>query len=314
MFGSGKIQYLEAKLNELKGKLSQVSKENDSLKQDLESARKKISDLEGQLASTDVEKAKKQLESSIAEYQGLKDLYVRKNQEFDADREEKEQTFARQAAVDRFNLENEIKDHRQANQDYVSSTVKAFSESYNYYLHQIKLLMDALGDVATRTGETLFSEPNDDLKARIGQQMAEKLKAETDPLRDDAGNMILIGSTDKAKEEAEEEIPPEAEAEEPEIAPAAEEPAEEPVEVPEEAEAEAPACEEPETCMGTPAYAEPEAEPTEDVPEEAEPPEEFPEDAKLDADPEEVPEPEEPEETEEIKKAASLFESEAWKA
>ncbi len=205
MFGIGKTQGLEAKISELKEKLEQALRDNDSLKKNLESARNHISELETKLAETESEQLKRQLQSSIAEYEGLKELYTGKIQEFNSTHEEKEQEFARHQAVERYNLENEIADNRQANQDYVSNGVRTFSESFNYYLHQIRLLMDALGDVATRTGETLFSEPNDDLKAKIGQQMAEKLKAETDPLRNDTGDMILIGTPEKAEEEPETE-------------------------------------------------------------------------------------------------------------
>ena len=179
MFGREKIQALESKLGELKGKLQDALKEKDSLKQQLESAKNQIADLKAQWEGTDNNKI----------------------QEFNATRQDKEQEYARQAALDRHNLDNEIQDRRLANQEYVASTVKAFGESYNYYLNQIKMLMDALGDVASQTGEALFSGPNGDLKAKIGQQMAAKLKAETDPLRDDSGNLILIGGGEKAAEE-----------------------------------------------------------------------------------------------------------------
>ena len=201
MFGREKIQALESKLGELKGKLQDALKEKDSLKQQLESAKNQIADLKAQWEGTDLEQTRKELKASIAEYEGLKELYNNKIQEFNATRQDKEQEYARQAALDRHNLDNEIQDRRLANQEYVASTVKAFGESYNYYLNQIKMLMDALGDVASQTGEALFSEPNGDLKAKIGQQMAAKLKAETDPLRDDSGNLILIGGAEKVEEE-----------------------------------------------------------------------------------------------------------------
>ena len=48
--------------------------------------------------------------------------------------------FARDQALQRHNLENEIRDNRQANQEYVANTVKTFGESYNYYLNQIKVV------------------------------------------------------------------------------------------------------------------------------------------------------------------------------
>ena len=244
MFGSSKIRNLEDQLSSLNEKWQQTVQERDSLRQQLEAARQRIGEMENQLRDTDLEQLKAQEKTTIAEYEGLKDLYARKIQAFDASKEEQEQAFAREAALQRHNLENEIRDNRQASQDYVSSTVKTFSESYNYYLNQIKLLMDALGDVAARTGEALFSESNDDLKAKIGQQMADKLKAETDPLRSDNGDLILIGTVEEPEELEEPEEPEESEEaeepEEPEEPEEAEEPEEpEESEEPEEAEEEA---------------------------------------------------------------------------
>ena len=199
MFGGAKIKELENKVLELKRTIEKNVKERDELKTQLDNARKRVSELESELRDTDLDQLKKELKSSIAEYEGLKELYNRKIQEFESGREEKEQEFARTAAVERFNLDNEIHDNRKANQEYVSSTVKTFTESYQYYLNQIRLLMDALGDVATKAGEELFAGPNDDLKAKIGQRMADKLKAETDPLRNNDGDLILIGGPEEVE-------------------------------------------------------------------------------------------------------------------
>ena len=209
MFGSKKIQELEARLSELQGKLDAESSEKSSLAQQLESANGKIAELEAQLNDFDLERLKEEAKTSLAEYEGLRELYARKNREFDENVEAEEENFAREQAIKRHNLENEIRDNRQANEDYVSNTVKTFSESYNYYLNQIKVLMDALGDVATRTGEALFSGENDDLKARFGNQMREVLKSGTDTLSRDEGDLILIGYADEATApaaEAEEEV------------------------------------------------------------------------------------------------------------
>ena len=206
MFGSKKIQELEARLSELQGKLDAESSEKNSLAQQLESANGKIAELEAQLHDFDLEQLKEAAKSAQAEYEGLKDLYARKNREFDQNVEEEEQNFAREQALKRHNLENEIRDNRQANQDYVSSTVKSFSESYNYYLNQIKVLMDALGNVATRTGEALFTGENGDLKARFGNQMRDVLKSGADTLGGDEGDLILIGYADETPAPAEEPI------------------------------------------------------------------------------------------------------------
>ena len=197
MFGSARIQALETQLSELQSKLDACNQENNRLADELSGARRRITELEDQLNDRDLEKLKEEARASKAEYEGLKDLYTRKNQEFDDSIEEKEQSFAREAALQRFNLDNEIRDNRQANQEYVTSTVKTFGESYNYYLDQIKLLMDALGDVATQTGAALFAGENGDLKSRIGHQMRERLKIGADALKGDAGDVVLVGSTDE---------------------------------------------------------------------------------------------------------------------
>ena len=105
-------------------------------------------------------------------------MYAKKIQEFDETLDEKEELFAKEDAVQRYNLEKEIQDDRQANRDYVSNTVKEFSESFNYYLNQIRMLMDALGDVAARTGTTLFQERDQKLLTSIGEAMVEKIHDE----------------------------------------------------------------------------------------------------------------------------------------
>ena len=218
MFGSKKIQELEAQVSELQSKLSQETSQKNDLAQQLESARQQIAEMESQLHDFDLEQAKEAAKASRAEFEGLKDLYTRKNREFDDAREEAEQSFAREEALKRHNLENEIRDNRQANQDYVTSTVKSFGESYNYYLNQIKTLMDALGNVAAKTGEALFSGDNGDLKTRFGSQMRDMLKSGAEALRGDGGDRLFIGGTE----------------DEP-----VEEPAEEPIEEPVEEAAEA---------------------------------------------------------------------------
>ena len=201
MFGKEKIQALEAKVREWTDKAEHLEKEKADLARQLENARREIADLTRQAAESDVAKAKEQFLASKAEYEGLKELYTKKIQAFEEGREEKEQAFAREAALERHSLENEIRDNRAASQDHVRSTVKSFSESYQYYLSQIKLMMDALGDVAARTGETLFSgEGGGDLKTRFGQQLAEKIRADVKALRGADGDLVLIDSNEKPEE------------------------------------------------------------------------------------------------------------------
>ena len=190
MFGSKKIQELEARVQDLTESLNKKQAENADLLRDLEGANGRIAELEARLNDFDLEQAKEAAKASRAEYEGLKDMYTRKTREFDEFKEEEEQRFARDQALQRHNLENEIRDNRQANQDYVANTVKTFAESYNYYLNQIKVLMDALGNVATRTGETLFSGENADLRAQFGHQMRDLLKSGVDAFDED---MVVEG-------------------------------------------------------------------------------------------------------------------------
>ena len=205
MFGSRKLQEANAQLDALRRELDREKSARAEAEKMLSSVRTQVSNLEAQLRDTDLDALKEQAKETIAEYQGLKELYSRKINEFENGREEKEQAFARDAALQRHSLENEIRDHRQANQEYVASTVKTFSESYNYYLNQIKTLMDALGKVATRTGEALFEAENADLKDHFGRQMVEELKSGLDGMQNDEGDRILIGAAEEAVVEPQEE-------------------------------------------------------------------------------------------------------------
>ena len=237
MFGSKKLKEAESQLSTLKDQLNQVTAQRDGLTQQLADAQSRIADLEARLNDFDLERLKEEARTSRAEYEGLKELYRQKNDSFDQAKEDEEQNFAREQAIKRYNLENEIRDNRQANQDYVVETVKTFGESYNYYLNQIKLLMDALGDVASRTGEALFSAENADLKARFGSQMRDSLKSGMGALGTGNEEFIVLTAEDKAahEEEVEEEVVEEAE----EIFEEAEEAVEEAVEEAEEAVEEA---------------------------------------------------------------------------
>lgn len=177
MFGKKQIQALESQLQTAQEQLNQTAAENAALREQLEAANRQIAALQDQLHDFDLEKEKEATAALKAEYEGLRDLYHQKNREFDDSKEEKEQSFARDQAMQRHNLENEIRDNRQANREYVASTVRTFGESYNHYLNQIKVLMDALGSVAAQTGEALFNGDNTDLKDRFDDQMRGALKA-----------------------------------------------------------------------------------------------------------------------------------------
>ena len=191
MFGSKKIEELEARVRELTESLSKQQAENAELTQQLDSAKSRIADMEAQLMDFDLAQAKEEARASRAEFEGLKDLYSRKNREFDEYKEEEEQRFARDQALQRHNLENEIRDNRQANQEYVANTVKTFGESYNYYLNQIKVLMDALGNVATRTGAALFQGESADLRSSFGHQMRDLLKSGVEAFDEDGEKLVV---------------------------------------------------------------------------------------------------------------------------
>lgn len=188
MFGKKQIQELEAQAQDLQAQLSQARSESAALSQQLEAANRKIEELEARLKDFDLEQAKAEALAMKAEFEGLRDLYKQKNQEFDDSREEKEQSFARDQAMQRHNLENEIRDNRKANQEYVANTVRTFGESYNHYLNQIKVMMEALSRVATQTGETLFAGENADLEARFGNSMQEYLKGGEEALEGDVSD------------------------------------------------------------------------------------------------------------------------------
>jgi hypothetical protein len=84
----------------------------------------------------------------------------------------------------------------------VANTVKTFGESYNYYLNQIKVLMDALGNVATRTGAALFSGENADLRTSFGHQMRDLLKSGVDAFGDDGVEELVVEAEDIPEAEA----------------------------------------------------------------------------------------------------------------
>lgn len=219
------VEDLELRRQEDQQKLDSSAQDNEKLTQELETERGKVSELETELHKFDDAKhLMEEAQDSKDEYDCLKGLYLNKRQEFEDGMEAKERAFAEETAQKRASLDEEIRSCRQANQKYVTSSVKAFAESYNYYLNQIKLLMDTLSAVATQTGEKLFAGDNGDLKARIGHQIQERLTSGADSLKSD-GDLLLFGSAKEEKEAPEEpaaEGPAEAAAEEP----AAEEPAE----------------------------------------------------------------------------------------
>ena len=197
MFGSHKIQDLEYKLRDVTESLDRANREKRELEQKLSESEKKLEQLEAQLSDNDLETLREQTRISQAEFESLKKMYSTKVKEFEDSIEEKEQDFAKEDALKRYNLENEIVDNRKANQAYVADRVKSFGESYMYYLNQIKVLMDALSQVAVETGKTLFAHDADNLKVNFSQQMAETLKSGKDSLAGEDGDLIVIGASEE---------------------------------------------------------------------------------------------------------------------
>jgi hypothetical protein len=204
MFGSNNKNY-EMQIEHLKESLNNVTEEKKKVENELEKYKARISELEGKLAQTDLEVLKKETQETLAEYQGLKELYLRKNQEFDGNLQAKEESYAKEESLARHHLKEEIVQQKQDTEKIVSDTVNTFSETYNYYLNQIKVLMDALGNVASATGKQLFSGEAVDLKTEFGRQMVNALKQETDTLPQGSGDRILIGTSEEEAAAAEAE-------------------------------------------------------------------------------------------------------------
>ncbi|MBR0266540.1 MAG: hypothetical protein IJQ71_03785 [Clostridia bacterium] len=204
MFGSNNKNY-EMQIEHLKESLNNVTEEKKKVENELEKYKARISELEEKLAQTDLEVLKKETQETLAEYQGLKELYLRKNQEFDGNLQAKEESYAKEESLARHHLKEEIVQQKQDTEKIVSDTVNTFSETYNYYLNQIKVLMDALGNVASATGKQLFSGEAVDLKTKFGRQMVNALKQETDTLPQGSGDRILIGTSEEEAAAAEAE-------------------------------------------------------------------------------------------------------------
>lgn len=201
MFGSSKNYELH--IQHLQESLDKMTEEKKKAEKDLENARAKISELETKLTQTDLEVLKKETRETQAEYEGLKGLYLRKNQDFDSSLQSKEESYAKEEALARHHLKEEIAQQKLDTEKYVSETVKTFNETYNYYLNQIKVLMNALGSVASDTGLKLFSGEELDLKTEFGREMVNALKQETDTLPQGSGDRILIGTSEEETAEAE---------------------------------------------------------------------------------------------------------------
>ena len=184
------------RISDLQEELSVSHSNILSLEHNLSEAQSSISELEAKLTDTDLEQMKAQVRDTQVELEGIRNLYNHKIKDFEDSLAEKEEAFARNNEILRRNLDNEIQESRCANEAYVSDAVKRFSESYNYYLNQIRLFTDALSQVAAETGQALFSGglADGDLRSSIGRSMVARMQADTDLLRSDDNAIVLIGN------------------------------------------------------------------------------------------------------------------------
>ena len=193
---------LESQLKSAKSRISELEK-------DLTATKGKIGELETKLNDTNLKELKDKAKRSAAEFEGLKELYTEKVRAFDESLETREEEFARESAVKRNDLKEELQANRDENQERVRNTVKDFAGSYLYYMDQIRLMMDALNQAAAETGSTLFEG---DVKERFGASIAEHLRKDVNALEQSTRDRLLIGAADKpeAPEETYEEYPEEA--------------------------------------------------------------------------------------------------------
>jgi hypothetical protein len=158
-----------------------------------------ITELEEKLKNTDYDELKEQAKKAAVEFEGLKELYTEKIKEFEESRESKEEAFAKEAALKRNNLDEEIQANRSENQDRVTNSVRAFTGSYMYYMDQIRLLMDALNQAATETGKTLFASEVEDVKECFGARIAEHLRKDVGELKQGTGDRLLISGANEER-------------------------------------------------------------------------------------------------------------------
>ena len=198
MFGSGKMKELESRLISTKLKLEEAEKANKDLDQQLKTAKNRIRDLEKQLKESDGIALQEPARKTIVEYEGLKGLYIQKTKEIEDIREKTEESFAVEAANKRHDLSEEIRINREENQTLVSQTVQTFAGSYQYYLDQIRGLMDALSAAAKETGESLFAGDELNIKERFGTRILEHLQSNANAMKQDNGDLMLIGAEEPA--------------------------------------------------------------------------------------------------------------------
>ena len=195
------IRELEQKAADSARELETTTAEKLGLQEELEAAKTKIGDLEQRVADHELENLKAQSQQTIVEYEGLKGLYNEKIKEFEDSRTAAEEEFAKEAANKRHNLSEEIRENRENNEKLVSETISTFAGSYTYYLDQIRTLMDALSNAARETGENLFHGETGNIRERFGSAIVEHLRSDAEGLKQNAGDVLLIGAEEAAEAE-----------------------------------------------------------------------------------------------------------------
>ena len=200
-----KIKGLEQKAADSARELEAAAAEKLGLQEKLEEAAAKISELEKRVADNELENLKAQSRQTIVEFEGLKGLYNEKIREFENSKTAAEEEFAKEAANKRNDLAEEIRENRESNEKLVSETISTFAGSYTYYLDQIRTLMDALSNAARETGERLFQGDTGNIRERFGTAIVEHLRSDAEGLKQNAGDVLLIGAEEAEKAECCEE-------------------------------------------------------------------------------------------------------------
>ncbi len=184
----------------LQQELTEALNAKSSLDTELGAAKDRLAQLEAIVGDADLVELQEKARETLAQSQGLREMYQEKLRGFEQVKEEEEQKFAKEAASRRYGLENEIRENRQASEDYVARAVGEFNETYNYYFNQIRILMDALSNVARDAGQNLFHGESGNLKTNFALQLANELKSGRTALESDREKLIVIGASEEDTE------------------------------------------------------------------------------------------------------------------
>lgn len=148
MFGKKKRE-LEAQIADLAQRLIEKQEECERVTRELDALKERL-DLE--------ERTLKELQDACR--QKLSDMDG-KSRQFEYEHAKIIQETQEESDRQRAELEREIKDNREKAGADLSERVRAFSDNYNYYLSQVKLIMDMLTRAAIKTGESFLTDDRD---------------------------------------------------------------------------------------------------------------------------------------------------------